>query len=68
MPFVTVKILEGHCVERKRRMVTEITESLARIAQIPEDYVQVVIEDVPRENWGSHKRLMCDPEPQEETV
>ena len=44
-------------------MVTEITESLARIAQIPESYVQVVIEDVPRQNWGSNKRLMCDPEP-----
>lgn len=60
MPFVTVKILEGHSVERKRAMVVSITEALARIAQIPEDYVQVVIEDVPRCNWGSEKRLMCD--------
>lgn len=65
MPFVTVKILEGHSVERKREMVVSITENLARIAEIPEDYVQVVIEDVPRYNWGSHKRLMSDPEPEE---
>lgn len=65
MPFVTVRILEGHSVDRKRRMATEIIESIAKIAEIPESYVQVVIEDIPRENWCSNKRLMCDPEPEE---
>jgi 4-oxalocrotonate tautomerase len=63
MPFVTVKILEGHSVERKRRMVKEISKSLAKIAEIPESYVQVVIEDVPRDNWGSYRGLMSDPDP-----
>ncbi len=62
MPFITIKILEGHSIDRKRRMVREITECVAKIAEIPESYVQVVIQDIPRENWGSNKRLMCDPE------
>ena len=60
MPFVSVKILEGHSIERKRKMVEEITESVARIAELPEDYVQVVFEEFAKHNWGANKKLLCD--------
>jgi 4-oxalocrotonate tautomerase family enzyme len=60
MPFVNIKILEGHSVERKQQMVAEITKSIAHIAQVPESYVQVVIEDIPRQNWGSGGELMSN--------
>jgi len=60
MPFITIKILEGHSVDRKRKMVEEITESVARIAQIPESYVQVVFQDFSKEDWGANKRLLSD--------
>jgi len=60
MPFVSVKILEGHSIERKRKIVEEITESVARIAELPEDYVQVVFEEFPKHNWGANKKLLSD--------
>ena len=60
MPFVSVKILEGHSIERKRKMVKEITECVARIAEIPESYVQVIFQEFSKENWAADKRLLCD--------
>jgi 4-oxalocrotonate tautomerase len=52
VPLVIVKMLEGRSVEQKRRLVREITDVVVKYTGAPEDQVDVLIEDYPRENWA----------------
>jgi len=60
MPLVVIKMLEGRSVEQKRRLAREITDVLVKLTDAPEDQVDVIIEDYPRENWAKAGRLFCD--------
>jgi 4-oxalocrotonate tautomerase len=60
MPLVIVKMLEGRTTEQKRRLAREITDVVTRVTGAPEDQVDVVIEDHPRENWAKAGTLFCD--------
>jgi 4-oxalocrotonate tautomerase len=52
VPLVIVKMLEGRSVEQKRRLVREITDVVVKYTGAPEDQVDVLIQDYPRENWA----------------
>ena len=60
MPLVVVKMLEGRSVEQKRRLVREITDVVVKLTDAPEDQVDVIIEDYPRENWAKAGILFRD--------
>lgn len=60
MPLVVVKMLEGRSVEQKRRLVKEITTVVTKFTGAPEDQVDVIIEDYPKENWAKAGRLLYD--------
>ena len=60
MPIVTLQIWEGHSVERKRAIVEGFTRVLQEVADIPPAAVHVVIQDVPRTNWGANGQLASD--------
>jgi 4-oxalocrotonate tautomerase len=51
MPFVTIKILEGHSQERKDEISRRVTEAIAEVAQLPKQAVWVVFDDVSAEDW-----------------
>lgn len=51
MPFVTVRILEGHSQQRKDEMSQRITAAISEVAELPKDYIWVVFEDVSAEDW-----------------
>jgi 4-oxalocrotonate tautomerase len=51
MPFVTIKILEGHPQERKDEISRRVTEAIAEVAQLPKQAVWVVFDDVSAEDW-----------------
>ena len=51
MPFVTVRILQGHSQQRKDEMSSRITAAISEVAQLPKDAVWVVFEDVTAEDW-----------------
>ena len=57
MPFVTIRILEGHPIERKRAMSKEVAEVIAKHAKINENLVQVVFHDIPKHNWFANGDL-----------
>lgn len=52
MPFVNIKIYEGHTRERKREMVKRITEVINELTGVPKDNIWVVIEDIPPADWS----------------
>ncbi|HRD75813.1 MAG TPA: 4-oxalocrotonate tautomerase family protein [Hyphomicrobiaceae bacterium] len=51
MPFVNIRILEGHSQERKDEMARRITETITEVAKLPKEAVWVVFEDVKATDW-----------------
>jgi 4-oxalocrotonate tautomerase len=51
MPFVNVRILEGHSQQRKDEMSRRITEAISEVAQLPREAIWVVFEDVTAADW-----------------
>jgi len=51
MPFVTIRILEGHPQERKNEISRRVTEAISELAMLPKEAVWVVFEDVSAEDW-----------------
>jgi 4-oxalocrotonate tautomerase len=60
MPLVVVKMLEGRTTEQKRMLAREITDVVMRVTGAPENQVDVIIEDYPRENWAKGGTLYAD--------
>ena len=52
MPVVTVQLWEGRTVEQKRALVEAITKAMVEHADAKPDGLHVILQDVPRENWG----------------
>jgi len=51
MPFVNIRILKGHSQERKDEISRRVTAAVSEVAQLPNQAVCVVFEDVPAEDW-----------------
>lgn len=51
MPFVNVRILQGHSQQRKDEMSRRITAAISEVAVLPAEAIWVVFEDVTAEDW-----------------
>jgi 4-oxalocrotonate tautomerase len=51
MPFVNIRILEGHSQQRKNEIARRVTQAISDVAQLPKDAVWVVFEDVKPADW-----------------
>jgi 4-oxalocrotonate tautomerase len=60
VPLIVVKMLEGRSVEQKRRLVREMTTVVTKYTGAPEEQVDVIIEDYPKENWAKGGVLFYD--------
>ena len=56
MPVVNVDMWEGRSIEQKKRLVEGITAAFEKIG-VPADVVHVVINDIPKHNWGTGGQL-----------
>ena len=52
MPFVTISMYEGRTLDQKRELVKGVTEVISRVAAVPLEGVQIIINEVQRENWS----------------
>ena len=52
MPVVRIEMFAGRDAETKQKLVTEMTDSMARLTGCSPESVSVIIADVPKENWG----------------
>jgi 4-oxalocrotonate tautomerase len=52
VPFVNVKITAGSSPEQKAQIVREMTDTLVRVLGKKPENTHIVIDEVPRENWG----------------
>lgn len=52
MPVVTVQLFEGRTLEQKRRLVKAITDAMVEHAAARPDALHVVLQEIPKDNWG----------------
>ncbi len=52
MPFVNIRILEGHSQERKDEMSRRIATAISDVTGIPKDVIWIVFDDVSRDDWS----------------
>jgi 4-oxalocrotonate tautomerase len=51
MPFINIRIIEGHSQERKDEMARRITDVVTEVTQVPSEYVWVVFNEVSADDW-----------------
>jgi len=53
MPLITINIWKGKTtVEQKRRIVKEITDTVADTLGCPREAIHIIINEQPKQNWG----------------
>jgi len=52
MPIVNIKMYPGRDKETKKNMIEKVSQAVAETVNCPLAAVTVVIEDIPKENWG----------------
>lgn len=53
MPLVRIGIWEGRDEATKEKLIQNLTKTVSEIIACPPQAVIVVIEDIPKTNWGS---------------
>ncbi len=59
MPVVHVNLWKGFSIENKKRVIQGITKVFTELG-IPAHAVEVVIHEIPKENWGTGGELASE--------
>ncbi|OGB90404.1 MAG: hypothetical protein A3H39_16365 [candidate division NC10 bacterium RIFCSPLOWO2_02_FULL_66_22] len=51
MPFVNIRIYEGHAKERKDEIARRVTEAICEATGLPKGAVWIVFEEIDPPNW-----------------
>jgi len=60
MPTINVQLFEGRTVEQKRAFVKAVTEATVATLDCSAESVDIIIEDVKRENWATGGKLWSE--------
>ncbi len=52
MPFAQIHLLEGRTDAQKREVIEKVTQALVDTLGVAPASVRVLIQDVPKANWG----------------
>jgi len=52
MPLAHIYIMEGRTEDQKRAVIEKVTQALVEALDAPVQNVRVVIQEVPKTNWG----------------
>ncbi|MGB3754351.1 MAG: 4-oxalocrotonate tautomerase family protein [Parerythrobacter sp.] len=52
MPVIHLNVTEGLDRGQKRQIIEQFTETLLKVAGKKPEYVHIVINEIPDENWG----------------
>ena len=51
MPFVNIRLYEGHGQDRKDELARRVTDAVTDVCKVPRAAVWVVFEEVPPADW-----------------
>ncbi len=57
MPIISIKMAQGRSLEKKQALAAAITRDVAEILEVQPDWVTIVIDEYPRENWATAGEL-----------
>ncbi|MBI1771198.1 MAG: 4-oxalocrotonate tautomerase [Burkholderiales bacterium] len=60
MPTINVQMFEGRTVEQKRAFVKAVTEASCQTLGCSADAVDIIIQEIKREDWASGGTLWSD--------
>jgi len=60
MPVVMVYMLPGRTDEQKRQLVKAMTDAMVDIAKAPRDNTAVLINEIPKNDWGLGGTMAAD--------
>lgn len=60
MPTINVQLFEGRTLEQKRLFVKAITEAAAKTLDCDPGSVDVIIQEVRKENWATGGKLWSE--------
>ena len=60
MPTIHVELFEGRTVEQKRQLAQALTEATVRTLGGSAAGVDILFDDIKRENWATGGKLWCD--------
>lgn len=60
MPTINVQLFEGRTLEQKRAFVKAVTEVTVTTLGASAESVDIIIEEVKRENWATGGKLWSD--------
>lgn len=60
MPIINIRMARGRTLDQKRELAAVITRETARILEVEPEWVKLIIEEYPRENWASAGQLHID--------
>ena len=63
MPTINVQMFEGRTIEQKREFVRAVTEAACRTLGCEPASVDIILQDVSRENWATGGKLWSEPPP-----
>lgn len=53
MPIINIKIAIGRTEEQKQELVAAVTRDVVNILEVNPEWVTIVIDEYPRENWST---------------
>ncbi|MBP0596478.1 4-oxalocrotonate tautomerase [Herbaspirillum sp. LeCh32-8] len=60
MPTFNIQLFEGRSLEQKRELVKAITEVTCKTLACAPESVDIVIQEVKKENWATGGKLWSD--------
>lgn len=60
MPVVTIKIAKGRNIVTKRKLARAITNAVVSTLDVKPEWVNVLIEELDRQNWATGGELHAD--------
>ena len=60
MPILRLEMHPGRTPEQKRDFVLEATRAAVEILKCPPESVDILIQEIPREQWAKNGKLLAD--------
>ena len=60
MPILRVEMFEGRSIEKKRELVEALTAEMVRVTGVGAASVNVIIDEIKKENWAAGGDLYAD--------
>ncbi len=58
MPYINIRVAGELTEEQKKEIVSEVTDTMERIAKKPKSATYITIDEVPRSNWAKNGELL----------